>query len=53
MDAWAQPLAFAVLIAACVLMGVFGAESRPGFANGRTDVKERWFIHSKHDRPER
>jgi len=49
MDAWAQPLAFAILILACILMGLFGAESRPGFSDGRTGHKERWFIHSKND----
>jgi hypothetical protein len=50
MDAWAQPLAFAILILACVLMGLFGTDSRPGFADGRTDRKERWFVHSRTDR---
>jgi len=49
MDAWAQPLAFTILAIACILMGLFGAESRPGFAGGRTDVKERWFVHSRND----
>jgi len=49
MDAWAQPLAFTILVIACILMGLFGAESRPGFAGGRTNVKERWFVHSKND----
>ena len=49
MDAWAQPLAFSILILACILMGLFGAESRPGFSDGRTGQKERWFIHSKND----
>ena len=49
MDAWAQPLAFALLILVCVLMGLFGADSRPGFSDGRTDRKDRWFVHSKTD----
>ena len=49
MDAWAQPLAFTILVIACILMGLFGAESRPGFAGGRTDVKERWFVHSRNE----
>lgn len=47
--AWYQPTAFAVLIVACLLMGLFGAESRPGFAEGKTSVKDRWFVHSKND----
>ena len=47
--AWYQPIAFTLLFAACLLMGLFGAESRPGFKDGRTDVKERWFFHSKND----
>jgi hypothetical protein len=47
--AWYQPLAFGILIVSCLLMGLFGTESRPGFREGRTDVKERWFIHSKDD----
>jgi len=49
MGSWAQPLAFAILILACVLMGLFGADSRSGFSDGRTDVKDRWFVHSKTD----
>ena len=49
MGSWAQPLAFAILILVCVLMGWFGADSRPGFSDGRTDVKDRWFVHSKTD----
>lgn len=28
-----------------VLVWLFGADSRPGFSDGRTDVKERWFPH--------
>ena len=47
--AWYQPLAFAILIASCVVMGMFGAESRPGFAEGRTAVTERWFPHSRNN----
>ena len=50
MDVWALPVAFAILILACVLMGLFGADSRPGFSDGRTDRKERWFVHSRTDR---
>jgi hypothetical protein len=49
MDAWAQPVAFVILIVACVLMGVMGADSRPGFSGARADRKEPWFPHSRHD----
>ena len=42
-------LGLALLILVCVLMGLFGADSRPGFSDGRTDVKDRWFVHSKTD----
>jgi hypothetical protein len=49
-SAWYQPIAFTILFVACLLLGFFGADSRIGFGgNGRTDVKERWFIHSRHD----
>lgn len=48
-DWWYQPIAFAVLFVACIVMGLMGADSRPGFSNGRTDVKERWFIHNRYD----
>lgn len=47
--AWYQPIAFIVLFVVCLLLGLFGADSRPGFRNGRTDVKERWFVHSRDD----
>jgi len=44
---WYLPIALATLIVVCILMGLFGADSRPGFSDGRSDVKEKWFIHSK------
>ncbi len=47
--AWYLPIALAALIAACVLMGLFGADSRPGFSDGRSAVKVKWFFHSKDD----
>lgn len=47
--AWYEPIALTVLIAACVLMGLFGAESRPGFDGRRPDRKEKWFVHSRRD----
>lgn len=46
---WYQPLAFGILAVACILMGLFGAESRPHFMTGKLDPKERWFVHSRHD----
>ena len=49
MSAWHLPIAYGVLILACVLMGIFGADSRPGFADGKVHYKERWFFHSRHD----
>jgi succinate dehydrogenase/fumarate reductase flavoprotein subunit len=49
MEAWYLPTALVLLALACVVMGLFSTESRPGFAEARTDYKERWFIHSKHD----
>ncbi len=49
MEAWYLPVALALLAIACVLMGLFGAESRPDFVDGRVDKKERWFVHSKID----
>jgi hypothetical protein len=38
-----------ILLAFDVLVGFFGVDSRPGFADGRTDTRERWFIHSRSD----
>jgi hypothetical protein len=49
MAAWYLPIALALLALSCVFMGLVGAESRPGFDGGRSDVKERWFVHSKKD----
>jgi len=47
--AWYLPTALAVLTLSCIVMGLFGTDSRPGFAGGRTDRKERWFPHSRTD----
>jgi hypothetical protein len=49
MEAWYQPVAFTILIVACFVMGLLGADSRPGFIGGRSDAKERWFVHSRDD----
>ena len=49
MGDWAQPLAFGILILACLVMGVLSADSRPGFSGVRSTYKERWFPHSRRD----
>lgn len=46
---WYEPAAFAALFLACILLGLFSAESRPHFMTGKLHPKERWFIHSKRD----
>jgi hypothetical protein len=46
---WAQPIAFVVLILACLVMGALSADSRPGFSGVRSTYKERWFPHSRRD----
>ena len=38
-------IVLAIVAAFDVLVWLFGADSRPGFADGRTDVKESWFPH--------
>jgi len=43
------PGALVLLALACLVMGLFGAESRPGFVERRSDKKERWFPHSRID----
>jgi hypothetical protein len=35
----------AILFVFDVAVYFWGADSRPGFSDGRTDVKERWFPH--------
>ena len=49
MGAFAFPAALAVLFLLCIAGGLWGTDSRAGFADGRTDYKERWFIHSRRD----
>ena len=49
MEAWYLPTSLVLLALACVVMGLFGAEGRPGFAEARTTYKERWFPHSRKD----
>jgi hypothetical protein len=46
---WAQPIAFAILILSCLVMGWLGTDSRPGFSGVRSNYKETWFPHSRHD----
>jgi len=36
-----------ILFALDILVYFFGADSRPGFGDGRPDRKESWFIHSR------
>ena len=49
MDAWALPLALVILSLSCLVLGLMGADSRPGFAGARSSYKERWFPHSRID----
>jgi hypothetical protein len=46
---WYLPAGLAVLFVLSLVMGLLGAESRPGFTEGKTSVKDRWFFHSKDD----
>jgi len=43
------PAALLLLVLISLAMGLFGAESRPGFDESRSQKKERWFFHSKND----
>jgi hypothetical protein len=45
----ASLLIFAALIGLAVASQLWGVDSRPGFADGRTDRVERWFPHSRSD----
>jgi hypothetical protein len=49
MSAFYLPAALLLIALACLLLGLFGAESRPGFVDGLLGMKERWFPHSKID----
>jgi hypothetical protein len=40
---------FAVLVPVAVVSWFWGADSRPGFSDGRVDRVERWFPHSRTD----
>lgn len=46
-------LAIVIVMVAAGLIGLaaqfWGADSRPGFCDGRTDYKERFFFHSRDD----
>jgi hypothetical protein len=46
---WYFLIGFLALCVVSLLLGLMSADSRPGFLNGRFDVKERWFFHSKRD----
>jgi hypothetical protein len=39
----------AIFIAIIVVGGIWGADSRPNFRDGRTNYKERYFFHSRRD----
>jgi hypothetical protein len=43
------PTALVLLVLISLFMGLFGAESRPGFDETRSNHKERWFFHSRND----
>jgi hypothetical protein len=40
---------FAVFVVLPIVSWFWGADSRPGFSDGRFDRVERWFFHSKTD----
>jgi hypothetical protein len=43
------PVLFAILVPVAVVSWFWGADSRPGFSDGRVDRVERFFFHSKSD----
>ena len=42
-------LVLAVFVGLAIASHIFGADSRPTFADGRSDRVERWFPHSRTD----
>jgi hypothetical protein len=42
-------LIFAAFIVLAIASHLWGADTRPGFADGRVDRIERWFPHSRAD----
>lgn len=40
---------FAILVPVAIISCFWGADSRPGFSDGRVDRVERWFPHSRAD----
>jgi hypothetical protein len=40
---------FAVFVPLAIAAWFWGADSRPGFSDGRVDRVERWFPHSRTD----
>jgi hypothetical protein len=46
---WNLLFVFVGLCVVSLVLGLMSADSRPGWINGRFNVKERWFFHSKHD----
>ncbi|HKW71271.1 MAG TPA: hypothetical protein VJQ08_00425 [Candidatus Dormibacteraeota bacterium] len=49
MDVWVVPLSLALFVLACLALGFFAVDSRPGFTGVGTAYKERWFPHSRED----
>jgi hypothetical protein len=42
-------IVFGSMLLYLVVLGLLGAESRPGFSGLRSGAKERWFPHSRND----
>ncbi len=42
-------LVLSALLGLAIASLMWGADSRPGFADGRFDIVERWFPHSRTD----
>jgi hypothetical protein len=42
-------LVLATLVGLAIASQLWGADTRPGFADGRVDRIERWFPHSRAD----
>ena len=49
MGSWDLPIGLLILCLVALAFGALAADSRPGFSDGRTDYKERWFPHSRND----
>ena len=49
MESWDLPIGLLILCLIALAFGALAADSRPGFSDGRTDYKERWFPRSRND----